>query len=98
MKEVNAQQAGTLETLMQHLTVRNIPPDLAVALEAEKHRRWLSLNQMVIELLRQSLGVGRGRKRSNGLARLAGTWTAEEHEQFAAAVAVTEQIDEELWR
>ncbi len=83
---------------MQHLTVRNIPPDLAVALETEKHSRRLSLNQMVIELLRQSLGVGRGRKRSNGLARLAGTWTEEEHEQFEAAVAVTEEIDEELWR
>ncbi|MCP3962602.1 MAG: hypothetical protein GY719_32580 [bacterium] len=82
---------------MQHLTVRKIPADLAKALEVEKHRRRLSLNQTVIELLRQSLGVGVGRKRSNGLARLAGTWTREEHEQFEAAVAVTEEIDEELW-
>jgi hypothetical protein len=29
---------------------------------------------------------------------LAGTWTAEEHERFEAAIAFTEQIDEELWR
>ena len=35
---------------------------------------------------------------SNGLARLAGTWTEEEHQRFMEAVAVTEQIDEELWR
>ncbi len=83
---------------MRHLTVRNIPHDLSVALEAEKHRRRLSLNQMVIELLRQSLGVGTGHKRSNGLARLAGTWTEEEHEQFEAAIEETKQIDEELWR
>lgn len=82
---------------MQHLTVRNVPPDLAAALEDEKHRRRLSLNQTVLELLRQSLGVDPGRKRSNGLARLAGTWTDEEHARFEAAVAVTEQIDEELW-
>ncbi len=83
---------------MQHLTVRNIPEDVAAALVAEKDRRRQSLNQTVIELLRQSLGVVSGQKRSNGLARLAGTWTQEEHEQFEAAVAVTNQIDEELWR
>ncbi len=42
--------------------------------------------------------AGAGRKRSNGLARLAGTWTEEEHRQFEAAIAVTAQIDAELWR
>ncbi len=83
---------------MQHLTVRNIPRDIAVALDAEKHRRRQSLNQTVIELLRQSLGVGAGHKRSNGLARLAGTWTEEEHQRFEAALAATDQIDEELWQ
>ncbi len=83
---------------MQHLTVRNIPPELATALEAEKHRRRSSLNQMVIDLLRKSLGVGAGRKRSNGLARLAGKWTEEEHARFGEAIALTEQIDEEIWR
>ncbi len=81
---------------MRYLTVRNIPPHLAAALEAEKHRRHLSLNQTVLQLLSQSLG--QGRRRSNGLARLAGTWTAAEHQRFESAIAVTEQIDEELWR
>lgn len=83
---------------MKHLTIRNVPEDLAAALEAEKRRRLQSLNRTVIELLEQSLGVAGGHRRSNGLARLAGTWTQEEHERFEAAIAVTEQIDEELWR
>ena len=81
---------------MRHLTVRNLPSDVAAALVVEKERLELSLNQTVIELLRQSLGVGR--KRSNGLAHLAGSWTAEEHERFEEAVAPFEQIEEELWR
>ena len=81
---------------MKHLTVRNVPTEVAMALEVEKQRLQLSLNQTVIELLRQSLGVDR--KRSNGLARLAGTWTAEEHARFEAAIAPAENIDEELWR
>jgi hypothetical protein len=35
---------------------------------------------------------------SNGLARLAGTWTAGEQEEFNAAIAMSQQIDEELWQ
>lgn len=83
---------------MQHLTVRNIPADLASALQSERDRRHKSLNQTVIDLLSQSLGVGLGRPRSNGLSRLAGSWTAEEHARFEAAVAPTEEIDDELWK
>ena len=81
---------------MKNLTVRNVPDDLAKALELEKRRREKSLNQTVIELLSQGLGVGR--TRSNGLARLAGSWTEEEYQRFEKAVAGFEQIDEELWR
>ena len=31
------------------------------------------------------------------MAELAGTWTEEEYECFEKAIAMTEQIDEELW-
>ena len=82
---------------MSYLTIRNVPTDLAQALDEEKHRRHKSLNQTVIDLLASALGVG-PTPRSNGLAKLAGTWTAEEHEEFNAAIAMTEEIDEELWR
>ncbi len=85
------------EQTPHHLTVRNLPRQLSLALIEERRRRSLSLNQTVIELLSQSLGLGASR-RSNGLAQLAGTWSAEEQERFEAAIAVTEQIDEELWR
>jgi len=82
---------------LKHLTIRNIPAEVADALEQERKRSRESLNQTVIELLRNALGVRRGERR-NGLAGLAGTWTEEEHRTFEAAVSVTEQIDEELWR
>jgi hypothetical protein len=39
-----------------------------------------------------------GSSRSNGLAHLAGTWTAEEHREFEESVAPFEEIDAELWR
>jgi plasmid stability protein len=76
-------------------SVRNLPDDVSAALEQEKRRRGTSLNQTVIDLLRQSLGVSG--TRSNGLARLAGTWTEAEHRRFLENVQIFEQIDPD-WR
>jgi len=83
---------------MRHLTIRNVPSEIADALDEERLRSHASLNQTVIELLGRALGVGKHGETSNGLAKLAGTWTEEEHERFEASIALTEQIDEELWR
>lgn len=82
---------------MKHLTVRNLPPEVARALQEERERRGASLNQTVIDLLRQSLGVSAAR-RSNGLAKLAGSWSDDDLAEFEAAVADTETIDPEMWR
>jgi hypothetical protein len=79
-----------------HLTVRNLPDELAAALDREKRRRGTSLNQTVIDLLGQSLGVNG--TRSNGLKKLAGTWTEAEHEEFLSAMPAFEEIDPELWK
>jgi hypothetical protein len=78
------------------LTIRNLPPTLAEALEREKRRRGQSLNQTVIELLDQGLGTLRAR--SNGLARLGGGWSEKEFRDFEQATAQFEEVDEELWR
>jgi hypothetical protein len=78
------------------LTIRNLPPALAEALDREKQRRGQSLNQTVIDLLGQGLGaVG---VRSNGLAGMAGGWTEDEFREFEAATAQFEAVDDELWR
>lgn len=78
------------------MTIRNLPAPVADALEREKRRRGRSLNQTVIDLLGQSLGVEKSR--SNGLGRLAGSWGEDELAEFERAVAPFEQIDEELWK
>ena len=83
---------------MKHLTIRNVSTELAEALEREKLNRGTSLNRTVLELLEQALGVAGAGRRSNGLAVLAGTWSEGEYARFEEAIAVTEQVDEELWR
>jgi hypothetical protein len=80
------------------LTVRNVPVEVARALERERRRHGVSLNQTVIALLSRSLGVGAGETQTNGLRRLSGTWSKEDCAQFEAAIAPSEQIDEEVWR
>jgi len=82
---------------MKALTVRNVDARLARALERETRKRGTSLNETVLDLLRDALGVGRLAPPSNGLDKLAGTWTQEDLEQFEANTAIFEQIDPEIW-
>lgn len=83
---------------MKVLTVRGVSKRLADALEREKRRRGQSLNQTVLDVLSDRLGVGDAGPRRNGLARLSGTWSADEARRFEQAIASTEQIDDDLWR
>jgi plasmid stability protein len=82
--------------VIKTLTIRNLPPQLAAALEREKRRQGKSLNQTVIDLLGQ--GLGAQGVRSNGLGQLAGGWNEEEFRDFERATAQFEGVDEELWR
>ena len=81
---------------MKAITLRNIPPDLATALDQEKRRRGQSLNRTAIDLLRQGLGVGA--TRSNGLARLSGGWSEERVRELEEALAPFDEIDPEMWK
>jgi plasmid stability protein len=84
--------------MVKHLTIRNVPDELAEALDRERRRRGKSLNLTVIQLLGQSLGVPPNGPRRNGLAALGGTWTEDEHREFELHIQTTEQVDPELWQ
>lgn len=79
---------------MNNITLRNVPPDLAEALDRESRERGHSLNRTAIDLLKQSLGVGA--RRSNGLGRLAGQWSAERAREFERVVAPFGDVDPEI--
>lgn len=81
----------------QYLTVRGLPSELGRALETERRRRGCSLNQVVIDLLRDALGI-RARRPTNGLEKLAGSWSEPELKSFERATEMFEQIDQELWK
>ena len=83
---------------MKTMTIRRISTELAAELEAEKRRRGLSLNRTVLSLIEEALGISGGKTRSNGLRRLAGTWSEDEFKGFEEAVAPLGEIDGELWK
>ena len=82
---------------MKTLTIRNVPRRLADALDRERRRHDASLNSTVLDLLSRSLGVAGDGPRRNGLAELAGTWSAKDQRQFDAAVAPFEVVDDDMW-
>lgn len=82
---------------MKTLTIRNVPRPLADALDRERRRRDASLNSTVLDLLGRALGTGSDQPRRNGLAELAGTWSAEEQCEFDAAVAPLDRVDDDMW-
>ena len=83
---------------MKTMTVRNVSPELAAAIEAEKRRRGLSLNGTVLSLMQEALGVSSRRQRSNGLRRRSGSWSEDEFRRFETNVAAFGEIDPDLWK
>ena len=83
---------------MKTMTIRNVPADLAEALENEKVRRRSSLNRTALALLREALGLSKPGPRGNGLRRLAGTWSEDEYGRFEQATAPFGEIDQALRR
>ena len=83
---------------MKTMTIRNVPIELAQALDRERRKRGTSLNRTVLALLRNALAVPNQAGRSNGLRQLAGTWSEAEYEQFEQAVAPLGEVDERLPR
>ena len=82
---------------MKTLTIRNVPRRFAEALDREPRRNDASLNSTVLDLLGRSLGADGHGPRRNGLAKLSGTWDADQQRRFEAAVAPFERIDDDMW-
>lgn len=79
------------------LALRGIDPALRSALEAEGARLGLSLNAVVLRILRSSLGLTETAGVHHDLDALAGVWSRQEREEFAKATQRFEEIDPALW-
>lgn len=86
---------------MTTLSVRGIDEQTTQLLTQEAKRRGISINVLILELIRNGISsrfeVIR-RPTFNDLDHLAGTWTPEEAAEFIKTQQDFEKIDEELWR
>lgn len=83
---------------MKTMPIRNVPAELAEALENEEVRRGSSLDRTAFAPLREAPGLSEPGPRGNGLRRLAGAWSEDEYGRFEQATARFEEIDEALRR
>lgn len=85
---------------MANFSLRGIDEDIALRLKSEAKRREISVNALILELIREGLGIRRrqpGEMIHRDLDALAGTWGAEDTAAFLAAISDFESVDEGIW-
>lgn len=87
---------------MNQLTVRGFGDELGESIRRMAQREGISLNQAALKLLRKGAGLSDGQRSEkaigDSLDDLFGTWTAEEADEFNAALEVFETVDESAWK
>jgi hypothetical protein len=58
----------------------------------------MSLNSIILKVLRDSLGLAGAAEAFHDLDPLAGAWTPAEAEAFRAAIETFERIDQAMWQ
>ena len=82
---------------MANLTIKQIEERVLKRLRAQARKRELSVNAYVKEILSKVVGLDPGMTTYTDLSDLAGSWSAEEAEEFRRNTELFSQIDEELW-
>jgi len=86
---------------MKAITLRNIPANVAKAIQDKAREAHASMNRAVVLLLEERLGLGTDKKKErihHDLDHLMGTWSAEEADEFDRALREQRRIDPELWK
>ncbi|MDL1968331.1 MAG: antitoxin [Deltaproteobacteria bacterium] len=86
---------------MKTITVRGVDLDLAKKLKQVASKEAKSVNQFVLEMLRQSVGMKKQKKFTriyNDLDHLFGTWADAEFKAMNDKIMDEKKIDEELWK
>jgi plasmid stability protein len=77
-------------------TLRNIPQKLDKALRQRARLERKSLNQILIDLLRQAVGIGAEPVKKRDLSEIAGSWV--EDPEFDRAMEEFERIHPDEWK
>ena len=85
---------------MSSLSIRGVDPQLAAILKEQASKSQKSVNQYVLEILRQHLGLMKEKRFTreyDDLDNLFGNWSDEEFAAIQGKIDGERQIDGELW-
>jgi len=86
---------------MSTISVRGLNPQSLAALKARATQEDASVNQLVLRLIDQGLGLSATRStltRHDDLDALAGTWRKTDAAAFEQATAAFQAVDAALWK
>ena len=85
---------------MTTMTLRGIDDNIAAVLKERAKQEETSVNAVMLRIIKESLGIEKKKRTAvyNDLDHLAGTWSAEESDDFLRATAVFEKVDEDMWK
>ena len=85
---------------MKTMTIRGLEPSLIDKLKANAKKQGKSLNQYVIDTLKQQMGMKKEKKFTavyHDLDHLFGKWSDNEFEKIQGKIDSERKIDKELW-
>ncbi|MDP2904296.1 MAG: hypothetical protein Q8N96_14515 [Methylovulum sp.] len=86
---------------MSNLSIRGIDPELATTLKQQAQASGKSVNQLVLEVLKEHVGLHKKKQFTqeyHDLDFLFGQWTESEFQQIQGKIDQESQIDDELWQ
>jgi ribosomal protein S24E len=86
--------------MMKTITVRRIEPSLAKKLKQVANKEGKSVNQLVIETIKQYLGMKKERRFTvvyHDMDHIFGRWSEEEFEQIQGKIDSERKVEKELW-
>ena len=86
--------------MMKTITVRRIEPSLAKKLKQVANKEGKSVNQLVIETIKQYLGMKKEKRFTivyHDMDHIFGRWSEEEFEQIQGKIDSERKVEKELW-
>jgi hypothetical protein len=84
--------------IMKTLTVRNVPDDVTLLLQANARSSGTSMNSTVVRILTEGVRPRKKCHPLNDFSKYCGGWSQEEFNKFEEVVSECEKIDEDSWK
>ena len=85
---------------MKTITVRRLEPSLAKKLKQVANKEGKSVNQLVIDTIKQYLGIKKEKRFTmvyHDMDHIFGRWSEEEFEQIQGKIDSERKVEKELW-